>query len=84
MEMPPITELPSGYRFFREYNKSSSSEILFPKNEKNPRHTRGRSPHRKCSPYLLDGDETSNASPDTIDKQSPGKIYNGRINRAPC
>jgi hypothetical protein len=82
MEMPATTELLSRHRSIREYNKSSSSEILFPKNEKNPKHTRGRSPHRKCSPYLLDGDETPNASPDTTDKQSPGKIYDGRRNRS--
>jgi hypothetical protein len=82
MEMPATTELLSRYRPIRKHNKSSSNEMLFPKNEKNARHTRGRSPHRKCSPYLLDGDEAPNASPDTIDKQSSGKINNGRRNRS--
>jgi hypothetical protein len=61
--MPATTELLSRYRPVREYNKSSSREILFPKNEKTPKHTRGRSPYRKCPPYSLDRDETPYASP---------------------
>jgi hypothetical protein len=80
--MPATAELLSRYRPIRKYSKSSSNEILFPKNEKNSKHTRGRSPRRKCSPYLLDGNATSNAPSDTIDKQSPGKIFDGRRDRS--
>jgi hypothetical protein len=81
MESPATTELLSRYRPICDHNKSSSREILFPKGKKISKHTRGRSPCREYPPYSLDGDETAYASPNSIDKQDTGKIFNGRRDR---
>jgi hypothetical protein len=81
MESPATTELLSRYRPIREHNKSSSREILFPKGKKISKHTRGRSPYRKCPPCSLDRDETSYASSNSIDKHDTGKVFNGRRDR---
>jgi hypothetical protein len=82
LEMPAATKLLSRDRLICKHNESSSREILFTEGKKVPKHARGRSSRRKCSPYLLDGDEAPNASPDTIDKQDSGKIFNGRRDRS--